>query len=111
MRALSTGEERFINESTSEWQMMINLIISPTELPDATNERIRGLDELYKKEFRDYYIENITEEGQVDASQIQSDFDEKWVLEHPEFSDPKLLFAECNDDDKKRILSYFESLK
>ena len=112
MRALSSGEERYINESTLGWQMIINQILfSPVKIPEAVTTRIQELDELYIKEFRDYYINNSSNEGQIDASKLQADFEEAWIPKHPEFTDPDLLFAECSEEIKEKIRAHFERFK
>jgi len=112
MRALTSGEERFINESTLGWQMIINQILfSPVKIPEAVTTRIQELDELYIKDFKDYYIKNCSDEGQINASKLQADFEETWIPEHPEFSDPDLLFTECGEEIKEKIRAHFDSFK
>lgn len=90
MRELTTGELRYINESTDGWKMYI--YSKDQEITPEIQQRMRELSTAYKEAFYAFY-EAALQKGEVyDSDAVQKDFDEVYGKEHPEFYDVDALF-------------------
>ena len=101
MYELTTGDERFIGESTTIWMTYIRpIMVEMEEVPEEVKERINTLEKSFIAGFRDYYIKEKDEENLSDP--ILYEYDRIFSNEHPEYYDVDLLFAGCSDEALKK---------
>ena len=102
MYELRTGDIMFIEDSVRPWRMYVDpILFSMKAVPEAVSKRIKDLEDAYKDKLFFYYREKKTEDETLYSNEIQSEFDEAWEKEHPEFFDMEKLFDGCSDEDLK----------
>ncbi len=103
MYELKMGELRYIMEITRPWQMYMDPILAKME-DDKTKARetINAYEEMYTKEFQEYYVKRKTEDEGLHGDEIYGEFEEMFRKDHPEFYDVDEIFSSCTEEDKKR---------
>lgn len=92
MITLTTGDLRFINESTSGWRMMVRSAIGfGDDIPETVLERITELEDTYLEKFEEYFIKIRKAYPEATPDQIRDGFDEAFKTDHPEFFDMEML--------------------
>ena len=100
MGELTTGDQRFIDEATANWDFLIKGILSKmTDVPGEVTSRINGLRDRYIEEFGTFFREAKEADTEETADELLGEFDRKWHAAHPEFYDMKALFSGCSDTD------------
>ena len=98
MYELTIGDQRYIGEALTTWNMYINPIInSMREVPDEVADRLEGLKSQYIDEFSVFFQDKKNEDESLHADEIHEAFDEIWREKHPEFFDMDKLFAGCSE--------------
>ena len=92
MRELTTGEMRMVSESANGWKMVIYQKVGD-DISDALRERMSQLASGYVAAFMDFYKKAVEKAGDHDPDDIQSEFDEMYQKEHPEFYDIDALIG------------------
>lgn len=112
MYKLTTGDLRYIAQSTRAWKETIDTVINKIPVvPRVVQDRIRNLSDKYKEDLVAYYLEAMREnEGRL-ADSILWEFDVKWDTEHPEYYDIDLLIKECRDSDKANARDAIAAVK
>ncbi len=94
-KELTTGELRFIEESTDGWRMMVQEAMGKNSgIPDAVMERISELEDSYQEELLNFFVLEKKSSSSINADDIRSRFDEQWNEKHPEFFDMEKLFSD-----------------
>ena len=105
MKELTAGEERYIEESANGWNMIMSMITGGIDnVPDEVTKRINELSGAYVSEFKKFYSEA---DDTTDADAVHIKFSEKWVADHPEYTDMEKLLAGCSEEDIKRAKEFF----
>ena len=98
MYELTIGDQRYIGEALTTWNMYINPIINAmNEVPDEVADRLEGLKSQYIDEFSVFFQDKKNEDESLHADEIHDAFDEIWREKHPEFFEMDKLFAGCSD--------------
>ena len=92
MREISMGEMRYLEESANAWKMEVYGRLKK-ELTDEEETKIKEMARAYVEAFSDYYKNAIAEDENRDTYDIQSEFDEVYEKEHPEFYDIDALIS------------------
>ncbi len=91
---LTTGELRYIGESTDGWRMIVQeAAMQKPGISDAVMDRISKLEDTYQEEFLSFFVREKQSSSSVDADELRSRFDELWNEKHPEFFDMEKLFS------------------
>ena len=92
MRELTTGEMRMLSESANGWKMTIYQKAGGN-ISDALTERMDQLASDYEAAYTDYYKKAVEKAGDHQPEDIQTEFDEMYQKEHPEFYDIEALIG------------------
>ena len=102
MYKLTTGDLRSIADATTGWKMYIYPILDHmTSVPEEVLERIRSLEETYRKDFFGFFRDSMEKDNTRLAGEVQREFEAEWTKKHPEFFDLELLFSGCDETDLK----------
>ncbi len=100
---LTTGEKRFINECTNNWEMLVqNILICMEDVPGEVLERIDHLRTEYREGFREVYSHAKETRDAPDAHALLNEYDRGFTERFPEFYQMRQLFAGCSEKDLHR---------
>lgn len=92
MRELTTGELRFIDESTNNWRMYI-YSKSGAKAMGGLQEQMNVLSEQYKEAFSEFYKNRIKKDSFADSIEIKNEFDKAYEKKNPAFYDINALIG------------------
>ncbi len=102
MYELTTGDMRTVSEATAGWKMYVYPIMeSMKSVPQEVKDRIRDLEETYRKDFFGFFRDAMDQDDTRLAGEVQQDFEAEWTKDHPEFYDVELLFKGCSSAELK----------
>ncbi|MBR3537816.1 MAG: hypothetical protein IKQ49_10980 [Eubacterium sp.] len=102
MYKLTTGDLRSVADAITGWKMYIDPILDHmTSVPEEVQERIRNLEETYRKDFYGFFRDAMEKDSTLLAGRVQRDFEAEWTVKHPDFYDMDLLLSGCGETDLK----------